>query len=199
MVLFDLASFWFRDSAIVSKIQRGTMLPLHPGKSPRERWLLRQLSFQNTRYRQDPSVHYLSARTAPERLLEEEYVTMPGKQGYPITAKMCMTKDVGTHGNLFGGIMMSWMDESAAIFTREYTGESHVVTVRFSEIVFKHPVKVGQIVRFFATKPKLGKSSITFDISGIVDATTVVHTTCTFVALDEKGMPKQVSKSPQFE
>ena len=123
---------------------------------------------------------------------------MLDKQEYQITAKMCMTKDVGTHGNLFGGIMMSWMDESAAIFAREYTGESHVVTVRFNEIIFKHPVKVGQIVQFYATEPHLGRSSISFAISGKVDETIVVQTSCTFVALDEKGTPKQVAKSPRF-
>jgi acyl-CoA thioesterase YciA len=123
---------------------------------------------------------------------------MPDEKEYPITAKMCMTKDVGTHGNLFGGIMMGWMDESAAIFARKYTGENHVVTVRFSEIIFKLPVKVGQIIQFFACNPRLGNTSITMDILGKVDETIVVRTTCTFVALDEKGRPKPLKKSRAF-
>lgn len=111
---------------------------------------------------------------------------------YPITAQMCMTKDVGTHGNLFGGIMMGWMDEAGAIFARRYTDEDHVVTVKFSEILFKHPVKVGQIVQFYACNPKLGRTSITFDLAGDVNNQTVIRTTCTFVALDEAGVPKEV-------
>ena len=31
-----------------------------------------------------------------------------------ITKKICMTKDIGIHGNVFGGILMSWIDEAAA-------------------------------------------------------------------------------------
>ncbi|MCB2198142.1 hypothetical protein KQI63_01985 [bacterium] len=111
---------------------------------------------------------------------------------YPITAQMCMTKDVGTHGNLFGGIMMGWMDEAGAIFARRYTDEHHVVTVKFSEILFKHPVKVGQIVQFYACNPILGRTSITFDLAGDVNKQTVIRTTCTFVALNEGGEPKAV-------
>ena len=118
---------------------------------------------------------------------------------YPITAQMCMTKDVGTHGNLFGGIMMGWMDEAGAIFARRYTGEQHVVTVKFNEILFKHPVKVGQIVQFYACGPKLGRTSITFDLAGDVGEQTVIRTTCTFVALDEMGKPKEVHASGKMD
>lgn len=122
-----------------------------------------------------------------------------GEQRYPITSKMCMTKDVGTHGNLFGGIMMGWMDEAGAIFARKYTDEQHVVTVKFSEIVFKNPVKVGQIVNFYACEPKLGRTSITFDLMGRVGEKVVIRTTCTFVALHEDGTPKEIARSNAFE
>ena len=118
---------------------------------------------------------------------------------YRITAKMCMTKDVGTHGSLFGGIMMGWMDEAGAIFARRLTGEQHVVTVKFSEILFKNPVKVGQIVDFFACDPRLGRTSVTFDLKGMVGDTVVVRTTCTFVALDEAGHPKPVQQAADFQ
>lgn len=114
------------------------------------------------------------------------------EQRYPITAQMCMTKDVGTHGNLFGGIMMGWLDEAGAIFARTYTGERHVVTVKFSEILFKKPVKVGEIVRFEACEPKIGRTSITFDIIGLVREDVVIRTTCTFVALDDEGQAKPI-------
>jgi len=124
---------------------------------------------------------------------------MSDKLSYTITNKMCMTRDVGTHGSLFGGNMMAWMDEAAAIFARKYTGETHVVTLRFGEIVFKHPVKVGQIIEFTACDPTIGKTSITFDLAGIVDQAIVIKTSCTFVALDEKGVPKPVKRAVAFE
>lgn len=111
---------------------------------------------------------------------------------HPITAKMCMTKDVGTHGNLFGGIMMQWLDEAGAIFARSWTGERHVVTVKFSEMVFKRPVKVGEIVRFEACDPRVGRTSITFDVVGEVQDEVAVRTTCTFVAVDQDGRAKLI-------
>ncbi|MBD3165682.1 acyl-CoA thioesterase [bacterium] len=113
---------------------------------------------------------------------------------YRINAQMCLTKDVGTHGNLFGGRMLAWMDESAAIFARTYTGETHVVTLRFSETLFIQPVKVGEIVEFRASDPQVGRTSITFQLEGRVKETSVFRNTCTFVVLDEEGKPKRIDK-----
>jgi len=105
-----------------------------------------------------------------------------------------MTKDVGTHGNLFGGIMMAWMDEAGAIFARKYTSSEHVVTVKFNEILFKYPVKVGQVIDFYASNPVVGNTSISFDLSGVVEEKIVVKTGCIFVVLDQNGQPKKIDK-----
>ena len=32
-----------------------------------------------------------------------------------ITTHIAMTRDMGVHGNLFGGIMMAWIDEAASV------------------------------------------------------------------------------------
>lgn len=37
-----------------------------------------------------------------------------------ITKEIVMTRDIGIHGNLFGGILMSWVDEAAGAFATEY-------------------------------------------------------------------------------
>ncbi len=110
-----------------------------------------------------------------------------------ITAKICMTKDIGTGGNLFGGNMMAWMDEAASIFACNHTHE-HVVTLKFSEILFRRAVKVGDMVEFYAQDPRTGRSSLTFDLEGRVRGEIVFHTTCVFVAVDEKGRPKQIKR-----
>lgn len=107
---------------------------------------------------------------------------------------MCMTKDVGTHGNLFGGNMMGWLDEAGAIFARSETAEEQVVTLKFSEIVFKRPVRVGEIINFYACDIETGRTSISFDIIGFVKDDTVVRTRCIFVAIDERGIPKDIEK-----
>ena len=37
-----------------------------------------------------------------------------------INKKICMGKDIGIHGNMFGGILMAWIDEAAAAYATEY-------------------------------------------------------------------------------
>lgn len=109
-----------------------------------------------------------------------------------ITTNLCMTKDIGLGGNLFGGTMMGWMDEAAAIFALQYTGVVRMVTLKYTELCFKYPVREGDIVEFYANNPRVGRSSFTCDLEGRVKGNTVVHTTVTFVAVDEAGKPTQI-------
>lgn len=109
-----------------------------------------------------------------------------------ITARICMTRDIGTHGNLFGGIMMAWIDEAASIFARRKTGEANLVTLRFSEILFRKPVHVSDMVEFYACCVKPGRTSISFDLLGKVKNKEIIRTNCTFVAVDQDGKPKNI-------
>lgn len=109
-----------------------------------------------------------------------------------VTGKLCMTKDIGLGGNLFGGVMMAWMDEAASLFAFEYTGVVRLVTLKYTELVFKYPVRTGDRVAFYASCPRLGRTSVTFDLEGRVGGNVVVHTTVTFVAVDEYGKPMPI-------
>ena len=110
-----------------------------------------------------------------------------------VSTYLCMTKDIGVGGNLFGGMMMAWMDEAAGIFAHQHTGVVRMVTLRYTDLVFKHPVRVGDIVEFYAQHPKQGRTSITFDLEGWVGNNVVVQTTCTFVAVDKTGKPVAIA------
>jgi acyl-CoA thioesterase YciA len=109
-----------------------------------------------------------------------------------VAAYLCMTKDIGVGGNLFGGTMMAWMDEAAAIFAHQYTGVVRMVTLRYTELLFKEPVRVGDIVDIFADNPRIGRTSITFELEGRVDERVVFQTTATFVAVDGEGKPEAI-------
>jgi acyl-CoA thioesterase YciA len=109
-----------------------------------------------------------------------------------VSTYLCMTKDVGVGGNLFGGVMMAWMDEAAAIYAHQYTGCRRMVTLRYTELLFKKAVRVNDIVEIFADNPRVGRTSITFDLEGRVENTVVFHTTCTFVAIDSEGKPSPI-------
>jgi acyl-CoA thioesterase YciA len=110
-----------------------------------------------------------------------------------VSSKLCLVKDVGRNGNLFGGNMMAWMDEVAAIYAMKTTNESQLATLRFGEILFKHPVKVNDIVDFYCELTHKGYTSITFDITAMVGNITVFHTDCTFVAVDDNGNKKSIN------
>jgi acyl-CoA thioesterase YciA len=111
-----------------------------------------------------------------------------------IGTRICMTKDVGVGGNLFGGNMMSWADEYAAIHARRESREPWLVTKRIGAMDFKSPVKVGDMVVFAAYATKIGTTSIRFGIRAvnITTETEVFTTSFVFVAIDEDGKPKPI-------
>lgn len=115
-----------------------------------------------------------------------------------INKKICMTKDIGIHGNMFGGILMAWIDESAAAFATEYCCTPNMVTLRVGELLFKKPLKVGNHVRLYGDVAHLGNTSLTLNIearrysvySG--EETVVCTTSITFVRIDEDGNPTPI-------
>lgn len=104
-----------------------------------------------------------------------------------VSAHLCMQKDVGINGNLFGGVFLSWLDESCAIFAKERTQAPFVVTMRFGEIVFNKPVREGDVISFHCGNETRGKHSISFSVEAKNLTETVLSTTCTFVAVDING------------
>ena len=118
-----------------------------------------------------------------------------------ISKKICMIKDLGIHGNLFGGILMSWIDEAAAAFATEYCYTPNMVTLRVGELLFKKPVKSGNHIRIYGEVLNLGNTSITLSIevrkyslySG--EETLVCSTNTTFVRIDDDGTPTPIGET----
>src|SRR5436190_15151388 len=104
-----------------------------------------------------------------------------------ITKKICMGKDIGIHGNLFGGILMAWIDEAAAAFATEYCYTPNMVTVRVGELLFKKPLKAGHHLRIYGEVTELGNTSITLSLEArkyslySAEETLVCSTNITFV------------------
>jgi acyl-CoA thioesterase YciA len=114
-----------------------------------------------------------------------------------------MSRDIGIHGNLFGGILMAWIDESAAAFATEYCHTPNMVTLRVGELIFKKPVKSGNHLRIYGEVVRLGTTSITLSIevrkfslySG--DETVVCITNVAFVRIDDDGSPTPIGETIQ--
>ncbi len=78
-----------------------------------------------------------------------------------ISTHICKTQNIGFHGNLFGGIMLSWLDEAGAAFAAQVSGSPRMVTKSISEVVFQKPVRPGQIIKIYGDVLKIGTSSLT--------------------------------------
>lgn len=117
-----------------------------------------------------------------------------------ISKHICMTKDIGGNGNLFGGILLSWLDESGAIAAMEYVGDHRMVTLKMNEVVFKKAVKVHDIVYIYGDIVKVGNTSITVKIEAYAtrelpcaESELVAATEMVFVRVDEEGKPTPIT------
>ncbi len=112
---------------------------------------------------------------------------------------LCMRKDIGIHGNLFGGNMCAFIDEYAAIYATEVCDSDRIVTVKIDTLEFKKPVKEGDIICFYGETIKIGTSSITIKMKVVRKQRnntieTVCETQIVFVNIDENGNPSPIKK-----
>jgi acyl-CoA thioesterase YciA len=117
-----------------------------------------------------------------------------------VTSKLCMQKDLGVNGNLFGGNMMAWVDEAAAIYAHQTTMEKHLVTKKLNEMIFSYPVKEGDILEFFCETLRIGNTSMTIKVvvfkseRGSLNVVQCLETTAIFIAVDSNGCKKQIER-----
>jgi acyl-CoA hydrolase len=76
------------------------------------------------------------------------------------TRKWVKPEDLNPNGTLFGGRLLEWIDEEAALYAVIQLENPKVVTKYISEIDFKSSAKKGDIVEIGIEVVKFGKSSI---------------------------------------
>jgi acyl-CoA thioesterase YciA len=100
--------------------------------------------------------------------------------------------DTNPSGNIFGGVILSHIDIAAGVAAKQVT-HHRTVTVCMKEVVFKKPVKVGDILTFWTDILKVGRTSVTIRVK--VEAERrgkIIHVTegeAIFVAVDEQDRP----------
>ena len=105
-----------------------------------------------------------------------------------------MPRETNGRGTIFGGVLLSYIDQAGAIEAQRVT-KHRVVTVAMKEVVFLQPVFVGDVVSFFTSIESVGRSSITTRVSVqaariLADETQVVDVTSaivTYVSVDAQG------------
>ncbi len=111
--------------------------------------------------------------------------------------RLVMSEDLNHAHRLFGGQIMKWSDEAAAMYAMCQLETRKLVTVKVTELVFKSPVKEGDILEFFADTTSSGRTSLQVHLDvkrkpiedKTVPSSTVLSCDFTFVAVDDSGRP----------
>ena len=77
--------------------------------------------------------------------------------------RVVMPGQANTRGSLFGGLLLAWMDEAAAIAAMRHA-TLPVVTAHMNSVDFKAPILVGEVARVTAKLVKTGRTSMTLEI-----------------------------------
>ncbi len=113
---------------------------------------------------------------------------------------LAMPADTNPRGDMFGGWIMSLMDNAGAMTAIQHA-KGRVVTVAVSNIAFRQPVNVGDVVCCYTAATRIGRSSITLQVEvwvlrqGQGDRVKVTDAEFTFVAVNEDGRPRPLPQT----
>ena len=117
-----------------------------------------------------------------------------------ISTHVCKESNVGFHGNLFGGVMLAWLDEAAVAYACLKCETPRMVTVNMDVVEFLKPVRPGQIIKVYGKVVNFGTTSCTVRIEARRTSTyngsqkIVCQTNIKFVRVDGDGEPVPISK-----
>ncbi len=108
------------------------------------------------------------------------------------TRKIVKPLDLNPHGTLFGGRVLEWIDEEAAIFAACQLNSSRIVTKLMSAVNFVSSARTGDIVEIGCEVLAFGRTSITVRCAvrnketgqTITEVDKIV-----FVQVDDEGRP----------
>lgn len=122
--------------------------------------------------------------------------------GEPALRVTLMPRDTNAWGTIFGGVILSYIDLAGGVEARKNGGHTFV-TVAMREVVFHHPVYVGDLVSFYTRTERVGRTSVTVKV--MVEAervheggkrVKVTEAEAVYVAVDENRRPISVGSTP---
>jgi len=112
---------------------------------------------------------------------------------------MPMPADSNHNGDVFGGWIMAQVDIAGSILPARLS-RGRITTVAVNEFVFKQPVSVGDLLSFYATVTRVGRTSITVHVEVMAErdpenlhVVKVTEANLTYVAIDREGKPRPVT------
>ncbi|MGD9606498.1 MAG: acyl-CoA thioesterase [Leucobacter sp.] len=108
------------------------------------------------------------------------------------TRRWVRPEDLNANGTLFGGRLLQWIDEEAAIYAIIQLGNHRLVTKYISEIEFESPARTGDLLELGFIATEFGRTSLTMraTVRNIITRTAILSIEkIVFVNLDENGQP----------
>jgi acyl-CoA thioesterase YciA len=117
----------------------------------------------------------------------------------PAIKVLLLPKDTNALGTIFGGVILSHIDLASAVEARK-TAPHRYVTKAMREVEFHEPVFLGDVVNFFTETVRLGRTSITVQVSveaerwgsGHGERVQVTEAEVVLVAVDREGRPMPI-------
>ena len=110
-----------------------------------------------------------------------------------------MPADTNANGDIFGGWVLSRMDQAGGI-TGVERARGRVVTIAVDAMTFIRPVRVGDVLEVFTEVESIGRTSMKIHVEAwarrfetqVEEKVTVA--TFTFVAIDASGKPRAIPR-----
>jgi acyl-CoA thioesterase YciA len=129
------------------------------------------------------------------------HVTTSPPSRTPAIRVIMMPKDTNALGTIFGGIILSYIDQAGAVEAHRRV-RNRVVTVAMREVEFHHPVFVGNLVSFYAETTRIGRTSITVKVTVEAErrqaekqVVKVTEAEVVYVQVDENNRPVPITET----
>ncbi len=113
---------------------------------------------------------------------------------------MPMPADANANGDIFGGWVMAQVDMAGAVLAARYA-QGRMATVAVNQFIFKAPVRVGDLVSFYARMERIGNTSMTINVGAFAERMgnqgryiKVTEASLIYVAIDNDGRPRPVPR-----
>ncbi len=113
-----------------------------------------------------------------------------------------MPADCNANGDIFGGWVMAQVDLAGSVVPARHV-DGRMATVAVNQFIFKQPVRVGDILSFFAEVTRIGNTSITVQVEVYAERfrsqkryVKVTEASLTYVAIDDFGKPRKIVAAP---
>ena len=114
------------------------------------------------------------------------------------TRKWIKPEDLNANHTLFGGKLLQWIDEEAALYATIQLENPRTVTKYISEINFVNSARQGDIIEIGIEVINFGRTSITLSCevrNKMTHQTIITIDKIVFVSLDENGNPQPHGKT----